>query len=449
MYDFDILIIGGGPGGYVAGAYAAQFGKNVAVVEKELLGGCCLNVGCIPTKTILEAANIYVHAIGSSDYGIKTNDVEFSWKNYKAYSEKVRSDLRNGVSALLRSRKCSLINGEAFLVDEHKVKIGEQIITADIIILATGSCPSIPGVYADMKHVITSDSFWDIEELPKSIVIVGGGIIGCEIASALSRLGTKVIIVEQMPEILPMFDFEAVKYLRQELINYGVDIICGEPVNSIIESHDDLKVIVGDKTIECDYLLWSTGRRANIINTDNVKLKLTDSGFVDVDNNYRTSIGNIYCIGDANGKNMLAHAAISQAMLVVKYLCAETEIRYDPFVPQTVFTSPSIARIGLSEDECSSMTYAVGKVPYSAVGYSHVVEKENGYYKVIRDITTDTLLGAEIVGYNACELIHNLVPYINKKIEINMFSDIIYAHPTLTEGIKLAIEASYIKSPQA
>lgn len=445
MYDYDILVIGSGPGGYVAGSYASQFGKKAAVIEKNLIGGCCLNTGCIPTKTILEAGNRYSHTIDSMDYGIKAENVAFSWNGFKKYSEAVRNDLRKGVSGLLRSRRCEVINGKASLIDPHTVQIGDERLTADYIILATGAHPIVPERYTEIKRVITSDTFWGLEEKPKSILIVGGGVIGCEIASALSRLGTKVTIIEQMADILHMFDTEAVKILRDELIHYDVDIFCDSTVTNICETVNGLRVFIGEKTIDCEYLLWSTGRKPEKIDTGEVRLELTDRGFVKVDGNYKTNINNIFCIGDANGKDMLAHTAISQAMSAVGHICTGNPVSVYPAVPQTVFTSPAIARIGVMESNNS----AIGKVPYSAVGYSHVLKTEIGYFKILRDIETDTLIGAEIVGYNACELIHNLAPYINKKLSVDMFSDIIYAHPTLTEGIKLAVEASYIRSPQA
>lgn len=447
MADYDILIIGGGPGGYVAGSYAAQFGKKVAVIEQQFVGGCCLNTGCIPTKVILEAAMRYSCAVNSRDYGIKTEKVSFSWAELKGHSDKIRESLRNNVAKLLQSRKCDVLKGKAALIDEHTVQAEGKIFTSDTIILATGARPSIPEKYAGLSHVLTSDSFWELEEQPCSIVIVGGGVVGCEIASAMSRLGTKITIIEQASEILQMFGSEAVKLLRDELSSYDVDILCGQAVSDVAEIDNRLRVSAGDQVIECEYLFWSTGREAEMIDTSGLPLKRTSHGFVSVDENFRTSIGNIYCIGDANGKNMLAHAAIAQAMLAVYHICTDNPVNVNPAVPQTVFTSPAIAKIGIMEGECANA--AVGKVPYSAVGYSHVAGAEKGYFKVIRDIETDVLVGIEIVGYNACELIHNLVPFINRRLTTGMFSDIIYAHPTLTEGIKLAIEASYIRSPQA
>lgn len=446
MADYDVLVIGGGPGGYVAGSYLAQYGKNTAIVEKGLPGGCCLNTGCIPTKTLLEAAARFILVNRSEHYGIKVQNVSFSWESLKKHSETIRDDLRNGVTGLLRSRKCEMINGEASFVDAHTVRIGENNLTADSIIIATGAQPVIPGKYSKFRRVITSDTFWDLKKQPESIVIAGGGVIGCEIASALSRLGTKVTIVEQMSEILPVFDAGAVNILRDELVKYGVDIVCGHAVSDIAETKNGLCVVVGGNTLKCDYLLWATGRCPVAVDMGGLSLKKTEKGFFKVDKNYRTSVKNIFCIGDANGKEMLAHAAISQAMNVVKFICTDIDICYDPVVPQTVFTHPAIAKIGISENECQNA--AVGKVPYAAAGYSHVADEETGFFKVIRDIETDTLVGAEIAGYHACELIHNLAPYINKKLPVSMFADIMYAHPTLTEGIRLAVEASYIRSPQ-
>jgi dihydrolipoamide dehydrogenase len=447
QYDYDILIIGGGPGGYVAGSYAAQFGKKATVIEKEKLGGCCLNTGCIPTKIILESASRYAQAANSREYGIKAQ-VTFEWNVMKAHSEKTRDELRKGVRGLLRSRKCEMINGEATIIQPHTVKVGEKEITAENIILATGARPNIPKKFASIKNVITSDTFWNLEKKPESIVIVGGGVIGCEIASALCRLGTKVTILEQMPDILSQFDSDAVEILKRELIKNGVEIVCGSAVSDIRPSEKELLVSCAGKEYRCEYVLWSTGRRAVIPEHHLADLTITETGFVKADSNYCTDVNNIYCIGDANGKCMLAHAAISQAMLVVNHICTGNPVVYDPCVPQTVFTDPQIARLGLRESDCENRNIAVGKIPYAAVGYSHVIEDTNGYYKVIRDIETDTLIGAEIVGHNACELIHILAPYVNKKLEVNAFSDIMFAHPTLSEGIKLAVEASYIRSPQ-
>lgn len=439
---YDILIIGGGPGGYVAASYASQFGKKVALVEKNKIGGCCLNVGCIPTKVILETAERYTQALESKNYGIEARDVSFNWETYKKFSHKVTADLRKGVELLLKSRKVDVFNGEAKFLSEHKVQVETDTIEADYVIIATGTRPVVPAKFLNL--VITSDTFWNLETPPASMVIVGGGIIGCEIASALSRLGTKVSIIEQMPNILPMFDEEAVKLLRAEFDKHNVAVYAGQTVTDIQKTEAGFfEVSCGEQKIPCEHVLWATGRSAVI--PSGFDFKLTDRGFIDVNSNFQTSAKNVYCIGDANGRALLAHAAMTQAMEVVEYICTGRQVRNDIAVPTTVFTSPAIAKIG----ECKDRTVAIGLHPYSFVGYSRVTSHEEGYFKVIRDIETDVLLGAEIVGHNACELIHVLAPYINKKLSAQMFSDIMFAHPTLSEGIKMAVEASYIKSPQA
>lgn len=470
-FDYDIVIIGGGPGGYVAGSYAAQFGKKTAVIEKGLIGGCCLNVGCIPAKTILEAANRFHHTLGSAAFGINAS-ATFDWSVFMQYCEKVRSDLRNGVHGLLRSRKCEEIIGVASIVDRHTLSISstrkvdassdfndasnERIITAKNIIIATGTKPAIPAKFASMNRVLTSDTFWDLNELPKSMVIVGGGVIGCEIASALSRLGTKITIIEQMLDILPLFGSEATDILKKELDNSGVTILSGTSVTDIQDNEKTSLSITAKcsdgntENISCDYVLWATGRRPILPDFGKLSLALTDRGFIATNSNYMTSIENIYCIGDANGKAALAHAAINQAMQVVSHICTGNSVNTNPEVPQTVFTYPSIAKLGLDANNISpKASIAIGKVPYASLGYSHASDNEAGYFKVLRDINTDTIVGAEIVGYNAYELIHILAPYINKQITANMFSDVMFAHPTLSEGIKLAVENTYIRSPQA
>ena len=448
---YDIIIIGGGPGGYVAASYATQFGKKVALVEQNKIGGCCLNVGCIPTKVLLETANRYTQARDSETYGVEAGTVSFNWTKYKAFSEKVTSDLRKGVELLLKSRKVDVFSGEAKFLAEHQIQVEDKILEAENIIIATGTRPVVPSKFTNL--VITSDTFWNLESQPKSIVIVGGGVIGCEIASALSKLGTQVTIIEQMHDILPMFEGGAVKLLRAELEKHNVAVYTGTTVKDIHlnSENGNFEVSAGKQSvIPCDYVLWSTGRTA-VIPKGFENMKLTDRGFIDVDANYQTSVKNVYCIGDANGKALLAHAAMLQAMEIVEYICAGIEVRHDIAIPTTVFTSPAIAKIGLSEADCKqrNITVAVGVAPLSFVGYSHVTSDEIGYIKVFRDIETDTLLGAEIVGHNACELIHVFEPYVNKKLSVQMFSDIVFAHPTLSEGMKTAIESSYVKSPQA
>lgn len=450
MYDHDIAVIGGGPGGYVAASYAAQFGKKVVLIEKDKLGGCCLNVGCIPTKVLFEASGRFRRLKTDADFGISVSVQDFSWDKLKKHSEEVRSGLVKGVDGLLASRKVELVHAIASLKDEHTIETGESTISAEYIILATGTKPSIPSVYADIPNVVTSDDFWDIDRLPDTVVIVGGGVIGCEIASALSGLGTKVTIIEQFPRMLTGFSDRAVSLLKKQFEKDGVNVLCDSTVTGIREDNSALVVNAGKEEFCCDLVLWAAGRKPVDLDTDRVGIKHNERGYIEVDDNCRTNIENIYCIGDANGKSLLAYSASSQAMRAVRHICTGYDEYDDQMIPICVYTYPELAKIGMSEDECISegMTVSVGMAPYKALGYAHTTGDEDGYIRVIRDIETDTLVGAEIAGRDAVELIHILQPYVERRLPLLMLTDIIPAHPTLSEGIKLAIEASYTGSPQ-
>ncbi len=448
MFDYDIIVIGGGPAGYVAASYGTQYGKRIALIEKEKLGGCCLNVGCIPTKALLNVAGNFKNVSSSTNYGITADNVKFSWEQFKDYSEGIRDRLRKGIQNLLKSREITVLNGEAVLKDNHSVNVENKIITAEYIIIATGSKPSIPEKFEKIDNLLTSDTFWEISHLPKSVVIVGGGVIGCEIASALSRLGSKVVIVEQLGKILPQISVQAGNILCKQLLNDNVDILCNSSVKDIRKENDELIVEIGETSIKSEYVLWATGRSPVILNIGKLKLKRDNRNFFKVNSNYQTEIENIYCIGDANGQNMLAYTAIDQAISIIKHICTGKTC-YSPQIPQCIFTFPAISKIGLSEEKCieSNIPVSIGTIPFSAIGYSHVLSATDGYIKIIRDIETDCLLGAEIVGCEAVELIHILQPFVERKIPLRAFADIIPAHPTLCEGIKMAIENSYIKSP--
>ncbi len=450
MYDHDIAVIGGGSGGYVAASYAAQFGKKVVLIEKDKLGGCCLNVGCIPTKVLFEASGRYRRLKTDAAFGIDISGPEFSWDRLKKHSEEIRGGLVKGVSGLLASRKVEIVHAIASLKDEHTIEAGERTISAEYIILATGTKPSIPSVYADIPKVVTSDDFWDIDRLPDSIVIVGGGVIGCEIASALSGLGTKVTVMEQLPRLLTGFSDRAVSMLKTQFEKDGVTVMCDSTVTGIREDNSALIVSAGEGELRCDLVLWAAGRRPVDIDTGSTDIKHTERGYIEVDDNCRTNIENIYCIGDANGISLLAYSASSQAMRAVRHICTGYDEYDEQMIPACVYTYPELAKIGMSEDECMSegMTVSVGMAPYKALGYAHTTGDEDGYIRVIRDIGTDTLAGAEIAGRDAVELIHILQPYVQRRLPLSMLTDIVPAHPTLSEGIKFAIEASYTGSPQ-
>lgn len=450
MYDYDLAVIGGGPAGYVAASYASQFGRKVVLIEKNKLGGCCLNVGCIPTKVLFEASRRNRQIDTDKLYGIRVSSDGFSWADLKEHSQSIRSSLVNGVSGLLKSRRVEVIHAEATFRDEHTVTVNDKVLTAEYIILANGTAPSIPEQYAKISNVVTSDTFWDIESKPDSMVIVGGGVIGCEIASAMSGLGTKVTMIEQLPVLLAGFSDRAAGMLTEQLKKEGVSVLCDSTVTNISKTGEMLIVETEDAELECDHVLWAAGRKPVGMDMGDVAIGLTDKGFIRVDEDYKTNIENIYCIGDANGRSLLAYSASSQAMRVIKHICTGFDMEKEPVIPMCVYAYPELARIGLSEEDCGNMGIAasVGTAPYRALGYAHAVSEVDGYIRIVRDIKTDTLAGAEIVGQSAVELIHIIQPYVERKLPVKMLEDMVFAHPTLSEGVKLAVEASYIKSPQ-
>jgi dihydrolipoamide dehydrogenase len=452
-FDYDILVIGGGPAGYTAASYSAQFGKRVALLEKRQLGGTCLNRGCIPTKILLEAAHRYENVQDSADFGVITEQCSFSWDSLVIYMRDTIKKLRSGVEHLLSSRQVALLKGEARLLSGQAIQVDGKQISAEYIILATGSRPAVPVHFSGTDRVFTSDNFWDIEKLPASLVIVGGGAIGCEIASALSTLGVHILLIEQMPRLLSAFDETHVAPLIKEFRKKNVDMYPGSAVSDIQWNGGAVIITLDNGTrLNADALLWATGRAAALTReqASAIGLELTAKHFVAVDAHYKTNLPHLFCIGDANGRSLLAHSAIAQAMRVVNHICTGKAVDTEPLIPQCVYTAPALARAGISETEAKNAMYhyAAETVPYSAVGMSHAVKRVDGYFKIIRNLASDTLLGVEITGYNAYELIHILLPYIEKKLPCAMLDDILFAHPSLSEGLKIAVENTYIRSPQ-
>jgi dihydrolipoamide dehydrogenase len=450
-FDYDVIVIGGGPAGYTAASYAAQHGKRTALIERENLGGCCLNRGCIPTKILLEAANRYDSLCENPAFGVTATEASFSWNALQKYTQKTIETLRSGVHSLLKTRKVSILQGEASLQSGQSVQVDEKLLSVKNIILAVGSRPSIPEGLINNDKIVTSDTFWHLKKFPKTITIAGGGVIGCEIASALSRLGVSVSIVEQLPNILPAFEKEQTALLLNTLHKNKVKLYPGTGVSDIQDATDTVSITLANGIqLESNMLLWATGRSTNINFADagRIGLSLTTKNSIAIDENYKTNIEGLFCIGDANGRSPLAHSAIIQAMRVVQHICTGKTLGREPVTPQCVYTSPALAKIGFSEKEAieSGYTCATGTAPYAAMGMSHATNRKTGCIKVVRDIASDKLLGAAITGEDAFELIATLLPFIEQ--HCTAFLDMVFPHPSLSEGLKIAIENTYTCSPQ-
>ncbi len=433
-YDYDMVIIGGGSAGYETAIYAARMGNRVLLAEKERLGGCCLNTGCIPTKVLYDAS------LRHRKYG-----VSFDWKMFKNDLAAKTMELRTGVKSLLDAAGVECLQGEARICGEHTVRIGDREVSADIIILATGSSPVIPAEYRNMDKVVTSEGLWDIDALPASVVIVGGGVIGCEIGSSLSGLGSAVTIIEKADDILPGFGKRETRRLMNRFKKDGAQVLCSAVVDGIEEAGGRVRVSAGGRTIEADLVLWAVGRACADVPVSGLTIEKDERGFIRTDEDYRTNIGSVYCIGDANGRSMLAYSASFQGKRLVKMLSGHSAGTGDPILPLCVFTYPEIAGIGLDEDDCvkRGINYRAGMIPYGAIGYSHAISEKDGYIKILRDTDRDVIVGARIVGHDAVELIHVIQQYIVCELPVDDFAETVMAHPTMSEGIRMAVEASY------
>jgi len=422
----DLIIIGAGPGGYETVVEAAKRGMKVTIVNDGPLGGVCLNEGCIPTKT-------FCHYAGKEDFAAVA-----------AKKEAVVNQLRNGVAYLLKNPNITVVEGRASFKDAQTVTVGDTEYTAKDIIIATGSKPaSLPIPGADLPFVLDSTDVLNMKELPESICVIGGGVIGLEMASYLHRFGVEVTVLEYAPQILPNYDAEIAKRLKQLMGRQGIKIETDARVTAIDEE-GFVTYQKGDKTIDvpCDKVLMAVGRKPNIegLNLDAVGIAYGKKG-IETDENMQTNIPHVYAIGDVNGKMMLAHVATFQGYRALNHIQGrEDKIRFD-LVPSVVFTEPELASVGLTEAQCDDeeLDYKCIKVPFGAVGKAVAMGQTDGFCKLIIDNESRTILGCHIMGSHASDLIQEVVTMMNLNVNIDFAADIIHAHPTLGEIIQTAI----------
>lgn len=422
----DLIIIGAGPGGYETAVEAAKRGMTVTLINDGPLGGVCLNEGCIPTKTFCHYAGKEVFAAVA------------------ARKEAVVSQLRNGVAYLLKNPNITIVEGKASFKDAKTVVVNDSEYTAKDIIIATGSKPAmlpIPG--AESEIVLTSADVLNLKELPESICVIGGGVVGLEMASYLHRFGVEVTVLEYAPQVLPNFDAEISKRLKMLLTKQGIKIETDAQVTAI----DDEGFVTYQKkgqecNVECDKVLMAVGRTPNTaeLNLEAACVAYNKKG-IEVDDNMQTSAPHIYAIGDVNGKMMLAHVATFQGYRALNSIQGKTDKIKFGFVPAAVFTIPEVASVGLTESLCDDeeLDYKIAKVPFGAVGKAIAMGEPDGFYKLIIDNETRTILGCHIMGAHASDLIQEVVTMMNIGVTIDDAKDIIHAHPTLNEIIQIAI----------
>ncbi len=460
---YDIVIIGGGPGGYTAAIFAAKKGKKVVLIEREKLGGTCLNVGCIPTKALIHSASVYSEIQNAEEFGIKVTDVKIDWEQIQENKNSIVSSLTNGIKGLLKHNKIDVVFGEAELMDVNTISVingeGKKQLMAENIIIATGSkaiIPNIPG--SDLTDTITSTEALSLEKIPDRLVIVGGGVIGTEMGYIYNGLGVEVTIIEMLPKILGNMDEECSEFMANELQKKGIRIAANSKVISFEKGRNGITVKYQQeneiKEIQADKVLMSIGRSPNLEVAEKINLKVDHKGII-VNNDLRTQIPNIYAIGDVTGKIQLAHVAAHQGIIAVKNILGENKkMRYD-IVPSCIYTNPEMASIGLTEEEANKKYKQLMNIsifPYSHNGKSLTLGNTKGFIKIISEKKHNQVIGVHIIGPYATEMIGEAGLAIQLECTSEEIASTIHAHPTLSEAFMEAAagivdEAIHIVNP--
>lgn len=442
--DQHIVIIGGGPAGYVGAIRAAQLGAKITVIEKDTLGGTCLNVGCIPTKALLASASVMQHIKTAGQFGIKADSVSFNWADIQKRKDRVVKKATAGVGMLLKAKRVEVIKGKARLSGKGKILLEAEgrEIEYDKLLIATGSQPVIPPIPgSDLPGVLDSTGALALDKVPESLLIVGGGVIGCEMAEVFSTFGSKVTIVEMMPQLIPGEDPEAVEVLHKTLTKKGVDIKLNSRVNSFAPSGNLIKAEVTEKdgskiNIETTKVLVSVGRKASIkdIGLEEAGVAI-ERNFIKVNARMETSISDIYAAGDCIGGWLLAHVASCEAETAIENMLGHDAVMEYHAVPRCVYTHPEIASVGISVSQQTEKSIISGKFPFSASGKASCIGELDGFVKVLADSETHQLVGCVIAGPNATELIAELSLAVSSKLKLEELISSIHAHPTLHESM--------------
>lgn len=446
----QIVIIGGGPGGYVAAIRAAQLGAEVTLIEKERMGGTCLNAGCIPTKALLESSHTFQRAGHSEELGV-TAKPTLVWEKVQERRQKVVDRLVNGVESLMRANKIQVVKGKASFVDAHMVNVSDgdgntQEISGDSFIIATGSVPVRPPVIGmEKEFCVDSSQVLKLEKIPKSMLVVGGGVVGLELATAYHEFGAKVIIVEMASEILPNMDRELSEKLRKDLQRRGIEVFTESKVCALEEGSGNVLCYVeaeGKKLeFQVEKVLISAGRKANLDGLQLEKAGVKYGRVIETDAQMRTNVPHIYAIGDCNGKQMLAHAASEQGVVAAEN-CMGKSRSYDGSVcPSGVYSAPELAGVGLTEETLKErgISYKKALFPMTANGRAIIMREDDGVVKVLAGEKYNEILGVHIYGAMATELIAEAALAMKLEATVDELIDTIHSHPTLNEGIHEAM----------
>ena len=451
MADYDVIIIGGGPGGYVCAIRCAQLGLKTACVEgRETLGGTCLNVGCIPSKALLHASHMLHEAQQNfAAMGLKIKDPSVDWKQMLAYKQDTIDQNTGGVAFLLKKNKVDHIQGWATITGKGEVTVGSDQHTAKNIVIATGSKPStLKGVSVDEKVIVTSTGALELNKLPKTMVVIGAGVIGLELGSVYARLGTEVTVIEFLDHITPGMDTELSKTLQRTLKKQGLKFILNAAVQSVEALKTRVKLNYEDHkknvstSIDADVVLVATGRQpfTDGLGFTNLGGEITDRGQVKTNAEWRTNIDGIYAIGDVADGPMLAHKAEDEGMAVAEVLAGKHgHVNYD-VIPGVIYTTPEVASVGKTEEQLKAeqVDYKVGKFSFKGNGRAKAVHQGDGFVKILAEKSTDRILGCHLIGPSAGDLIHEICVAMEFGASAQDVALTCHAHPTFSEAMREA-----------
>jgi dihydrolipoamide dehydrogenase len=435
---YDIIVVGAGPGGYIAAERAGAMGKSVLLIEKSHLGGVCTNEGCIPTKSLLNSAKQYVHGLEAGQFGVHFESPRFDLTEAMTWKQDVIETLRKGIAYLMKKHKVEVITGEAEFLNRQTVNVNGKTYQGQHLIIATGSSAAIPPIPgSDSQHVVTNREILQITELPKKLVIIGSGYIGMEFASFFSNVGVEVHVVEMMPEIVPMMDADFAKLLRKSIkkvayhLGAKVEAIDGETVTFSSNGKTE--------SLQADLILMSAGRHPNVQGLEKLGLDIRPQG-IKVNENMQTNVPGVYAVGDVNGESLLAHSASRMAEVAVNVICGKHDrMRYHA-VPWVVYTIPEVAGCGLTEQEAKKqgvpVKTATKQMRANGRFLAEYGKRSPGICKVVVEAETNVLKGVHLLGAVSSEMIYGVAAMIEAELRVQDIQEIIFPHPTVSEIIK-------------
>ncbi|MFO7936444.1 MAG: dihydrolipoyl dehydrogenase [Kiritimatiellia bacterium] len=455
MNDYDVIVIGAGPGGYPAAIRSAQLGKKTAVIEKEAYGGTCLNWGCIPTKTLIASAERYLQTKESEKLGVSSGRVSFDYAAMIKRKGEIVRKLTGGVQMLLKSNGVDMINGTARFEGPSRLSVQQpdgttRWLSASSVIIASGSSSAMPGFLPKSKLVMESRAFLDLKELPKRLLVLGGGVIGCEFACMAAALGTEVTIVEMLDDILTVLDRDVRRILQKRMNDIGIKIMTGAPLSDIKADKSGVSGMVNGKKVSADAMLVSIGRVPNTaeLELERAGVKVEKNGTIQVNSQCRTNTASIYAVGDVvAGSIQLAHAATQQGITAAEAV-AGIKSKIEKVCPSCIFTMPEVGLAGISEEQAGTEGIEVqtGIFPFAALGKAMAAAETDGFVKWIADAATGQLLGAQAVGLHATDLISEAAVAIRNELTIDEIGNTIHCHPTMSEAWMEAAHAWHGRS---